>query len=85
MKSAKEMFEELGYTYQESYFEDKIDEINYAKDGRWTPQIHFSLNHKCVSVYRIDDIGVQKSAHFSTNLLQAINQQCKELGWFNEL
>lgn len=25
MKSARELFEELGYTYQESYFEEKID------------------------------------------------------------
>lgn len=83
-KSAREMFEELGYTYQESYFEEKLDEINYAKKGRWTPQIHFSISNKCVSVYRIDDSDIRKSSHFSTNLLQAINQQIIELGWLDE-
>ena len=36
MKSAREMFEELGCTYQESYFEEKLDEINYSKRGNFT-------------------------------------------------
>ena len=84
MKSAKEMFGKLEYTYQESYFDGKLDEINYAKKGRWTPQIHFSLSHKCVSVYRIEDNDIRKPAHFSMNLLQVINQQCKKLGWLDE-
>lgn len=84
MKSAKEMFEELGYTYQESYFDEKLDEINYVKKGRWTRQIHFSLSYRCVSVYRIDDNDIRKPAYFSTNLVQAIIQQCKELGWLDE-
>ena len=80
--SAKEMFENLGYTYQEAYFEDELDEINYSKNGRWTPQIHFSLNHKCVSVYR-EYQGKKKSSHFDMKILKAINQQCKELGWLD--
>ena len=52
MKSARELFEELGYTYQESYFEEKLDEINYSKSGDYAPQIIFNLNHKCIKVYR---------------------------------
>lgn len=52
MKSARELFEELGYTYQESYFEKKLDKINYSKNGDYVPQIIFSFDNKCIKVYR---------------------------------
>lgn len=77
MKSAKKLFEQLGYTYQESYFEERLDEINYSKSGIFTPQIVFNLNGKCVKVYRKGD----KTSWFDVKILQAINQQIKELGW----
>lgn len=75
--SAKEMFEELGYEYNECYFEGQLDEITYSKSGRWTPQIMFSLNHKTVKVYRQEN----KSSNFDMKLLKAINKQVEELGW----
>lgn len=81
--SAKEMFGELGYTYQESYFEEKLDEINYSKSGRWTPQVNFNLNHKCVTVYRIYE-NIKKTSAFNVKILQAINKQIEELGWSYE-
>jgi hypothetical protein len=31
LKTAKEMFEELGYEYREFYFEEELDEIYYQK------------------------------------------------------
>lgn len=77
MKNARELFEELGYTYQESYFEEKLDEINYSKSGDYAPQIIFNFNHKCVMVYRKEN----KASWFDVKLLQAINQQISELGW----
>ena len=77
MKSAKEMFEELGYEYNECYFEQKLDEITYSKDGKYTPQIMFNLNHKVVEVYRQEN----KSSTFDMKLLKAINKQIEELGW----
>lgn len=77
MKSARELFEELGYTYQESYFEEKLDEINYSKSGDYAPQIIFNFNHKCVMVYRKEN----KASWFDVKVLQAINQQINELGW----
>lgn len=80
MKSAREMFEELGYTYQESSFEEKLYEINYSKGGEYTPQIIFNLNHKCVIVYRQEN----KSSWFDMKLLQAINKQIEELNWITE-
>lgn len=81
--SAKEMFEKLGYTYQESYFNQELDEIKYSKDEKWTPQIHFSLNNKCISVYREDE-NERKPSWFTVDLLEAINKQIEELGWLNE-
>lgn len=76
-KTAKEMFEELGYTYQESYFEEELDEINYSKGGDYAPQIIFNLNHKCVKAYRKEN----KASWFDTKILQAINKQIEELQW----
>lgn len=75
--NAKEMFEELGYTYQESYFNYDLDEIIYHKKGKFTPQIKFSLNHKIIYVYR-DEI---KASSFDIKILKAINKQVEELGW----
>lgn len=77
---AKEMFEELGYEYNECYFEETLEEIYYQKKGKYTPQIKFSLNHKCVTVYREGN----KSSSFDIKILQAINKQVEELGWNNE-
>lgn len=77
MKSAREMFEELGYTYQESYFEEELEDINYSKSGDYAPKIRFNLNHKCINVYRKDN----KSSWFDVKVLQAINKQVEELGW----
>lgn len=75
--SAKEMFEDLGYTYQESYFEEKLDEINYSKNGDYAPQIKFNLNHKCAMIYRQEN----KASWFDVKILRAINKQVEELGW----
>lgn len=77
MKSARELFRELGYTYQESYFEKRLDVINYSKSENYAPQIAFNLNGKCVKVYRKEN----KASWFDVKILQAINQQINELGW----
>lgn len=77
MKSARELFDELGYVYQESYFEEKLDEINYSKSGNYVPQIIFNVNCKYVKVYRKEN----KASWFDVKVLQAINQQINELGW----
>lgn len=83
MMSAKEMFEKLGYTYQEVYFEDELDEINYSENGRWALQIIFSLNHKNIIVYRKYE-GKSRPIAISVEILQAINKQVEELGWLDE-
>ena len=65
-KSAREMFEELGYIYQESYFEERLDVINYSKSWNYAPQIIFNLNGKCIKVYRKED----KTSWFDVKILQ---------------
>lgn len=64
MKSAKEMFEELGYIYYKSnkriFYE--ISEINYFI---FSPDKNITVG----------DYGIDVAT------LEAINQQCKELGW----
>lgn len=80
MKSARELFKELGYTYQESHFEKRLDVINYSKSGIFTPQIVFKLDSKCVKIY----IKENKASWFDVKILQAINKQVEELGWNKE-
>lgn len=72
MKDARTMFEELGFEYKKSDFS-----ITYYKEFRdyddesYTLDIDFRLiEQKLFSDFTIDMC-----------LLQAINQQCKELGW----
>ena len=69
-KSAKEMFEELGY---ELIPHKAIVYKGKHETGRII-RIAFFENKKILIT---ESIGLEE--------LQAISQQCKELGWFNEL
>lgn len=68
-KSAKEMFEELGYEFEQHPYSITAL-IVYRKDLEY---IYFDADKKIV-IRRFIDM----------KLLQAINQQCKELGWLDE-
>lgn len=68
MKTAREMFEELGYTCKE----DRLC-ISYEIDKLY----HF-IFHKFQK-----QIGVG-NFHITLNELKAIIQQCKELGWLED-
>lgn len=74
--SAKEMFERLGYEFEIEYTSDGVnDTYRYNKCFR-IDSIIFDLNGK--------NIIVSKIFHtISLNELQAIIQQCKELGWIS--
>ena len=74
MKSAKEMFEELGYVY-ESY-DEYIRCVWQPKSKRYCRTITFYLKNKKFKPYN--------QVQFTMQLLQAINQQCKELGWLDD-
>ena len=80
--TAKEMFEELGYTYQESYFKGELDEIRYVMPNKFATCVTFNLGSKCFKIHRFDD--EHKSAYCEVDFLKAINKQVEELGWNNE-
>lgn len=77
MKTAEEMFKQLGYEFEKEYTSDGVnDTYRYNKCFR-PDSIIFDLNGK--------NIIVSKIFHtISLNELQAIIQQCKELGWNKE-
>lgn len=88
-KSAREMFEELGYRLVEveNPMTGKIykRDIKYEKfDGSFYKQILFNnstkLMHTSCELFNktIDFI------YYTPELLKAINQQVKELGWLDE-
>lgn len=79
MKSAREMFEELGYEYKEiktSIFRN----IQYKKYSK----IIFFRYDKCIIPYCDYGDGEEGSALLNLKELQAINKQVEELGWNKE-
>ena len=75
-KSAKEMFEDLGY----DYFNNGL-RITYEKcpDGE-CKMIEFNLKNKNVILADDNDEVIE----LNVKEIQAINQQCKELGWLDD-
>lgn len=79
--SAKSMFEELGYTYKYVNGNNCEDVIIYTQDKA---VIQFNLLSKVV-VYQAKNNwkDYDKIAIFITKeLVQAVNQQINELGWY---
>lgn len=78
MKTAKEMFEELGYEFEKEYTSDGVnDTYRYNKCSRPNDSIIFDLAGKQIIIY-------QTFNTIHVNELQAIIQQCEELGWLEE-
>lgn len=83
-KSAREMFEELGYYYRYIKGDCSEDVIQYQDFGRTVLRkedlvkyiIQFNLVSKCIVATNLTFINMK--------LLQAINQQVKELGWLDD-
>lgn len=81
MKSSKEMFEELGWEY---FYNDFIKSNCYSKfvNGGYAPNydniIKFYLEEKRVYI----DTNY-KGIDMET--LKAINKQCEELGWLDDI
>lgn len=74
MKTAREMFEELGYELTE---DDEID-IEYKKESKFTNYyIVFWKNSKKFYKGNNDDMTVD----ITLDELKAINKQISELGW----
>ena len=83
MKSAKEMFEDLGYKEVDEWhniihYEQIVDEKLEQKHI-----IEFVLNHEFISM--ANKFGKFQYGAFNgidIELLQAINKQVEELGWY---
>lgn len=82
-KSADELFENMGYEKTNIYYHSKIIEIDYLRQNdKWASNVCFCLRDKpSLYVY----YGEEKSAgHITMDILQAINEKVKELGWLDE-
>ena len=77
MKTAKEMFEGIGYKLSEAYSEDTL--ISYF-DGKKNITIEFYIKNKQFKKAK----GVFDCVNISIPELKAIQKQCKELGWLEE-
>nr|DAH30962.1 MAG TPA: hypothetical protein [Caudoviricetes sp.] len=76
--NAKEMFEQLGYEFKKEYTMDGVnDTYRYNKCSRPNDSVIFYLDGKQIIIY-------QTFNTIHVNELQAIIQQCKELGWLDE-
>lgn len=82
MKSARELFKELGYRYSEdNYF---ISYIYSIENENITPvqyQIVFSKEYKCIELIPTINGKEHYFTRVDMKLLQAINQQINELRW----
>lgn len=73
--NAKEMFKQLGYEFEKEYNSDGVnDTYRYNKCSRPNDSVIFYLDGKQIIIY-------QTFNTIHLNELQAIIQQCKELGW----
>lgn len=86
MNTAEEMFKQLGYEFEKEYTSDGVnDTYRYNKCSiRYNKcsmpfSIIFDLNGKNIIISKIFPTII-----ISLNELQAIIQQCKELGWYKE-
>ena len=73
MKSAKEMFGELGW----KMFNDSFDSIAYRPDR--TQSIYFYKEDKCFRMYDGFD-----QFEIDAPLMKSVIKQCEELGWLDE-
>lgn len=86
-KTAKEMFEELGYEQTMGFTYDGYKTITYKQNveqerpleyTRLANIINFNLKYE-------NEIHIEEWNGISIDVLKAINQQCKELRWLDEL
>ena len=76
MKSAKEMFEELGYEKTTVINPDGC--IDYINKKKKYSEIYFDKNFKLITKHYLNS-GV--ACPITLEELQAINKQVEELGW----
>lgn len=82
--SAKEMFEELGYEIDEENDKEILYKMKWEISTSY--YVGFDLDHKNFECFITSDSPFEPAKSFAIDLdlLQAINQQCRELGWLDE-
>lgn len=75
--TAEKMFERLGYEFEKEYTSDGVNDTYRYNKCFMVDSIIFDLNGKNIIVSKIFNT-------ISLNELQAIIQQCIELGWLEE-
>lgn len=79
MKNAKEMFEELGYTFQDYSNLSYNSRFQYEiLDEKWHEfeTVYFMLEDKTISINSyLQEVGINMT------LFKAIQKQIEELGW----
>lgn len=84
MKTAKEMFEELGYELDNDYSERTNCLYYKKKQDRGYERIIFNFSWRKVKVDFMTFKYVCDPKYLSYEELQAINKQVEELGWLDE-
>lgn len=79
MDTARQMFEALGYEFEKEYTSDGVNDTYRYNRRFMADSIIFDLNGKNIIISKIFP-----TITISLNELQAIIQQCKELGWYKE-
>lgn len=82
-KTAKQMFEELGYEVEE-----RQDYINYFKESGADvlTEITFNKEYNYIRMYSYDSVVERQvfAIYVTPEELQAINKQVEEFGWGKE-
>ena len=82
MKTADELFKELGYEIEDKSFSSILYEKNISLSER--VYIYFRLKEKLVQAeYVDDDYEMRGASYLNMQELKAINEKCKELGWLD--
>lgn len=78
--SAKEMLEKLGYEVDEQNDKEILYKMKWGSKIYW---VSFVLERESFECFITSDLPIETyhSYEISIDLLQAINQQVKELGW----
>ena len=82
--SAKELFEKLGFVKTDGYIgimyiKDTVEKFELLGEVEKRVFVHFANN--TVNVSKSLFLGAGTDEDINMSLLQAINQQCKDLGW----
>lgn len=78
--TAKEMFEKLGFYYEERAYGFSYDA--YDSESGWLRFVAFDIKSKTVEIHRVNIYWNYETKYTKhTHLDKAISQQINELGW----